>query len=375
MPSWAPKTAGQYTEDVRAALDAAIGVPLVYDRAIDGAWTDVAGQLAFDVAQDTQQAVWSISVDTATGSALDQIATDAGIYRRPASYSRYPTFWVVQSYPRTIPAGTIIRGGGPVGLGQWRVLVDTVVSTEDDPVIVEALEPGPIQMPNGLQVHSLVTPLPDIILVGTNTAAGGYTIGRARETDAELRGSVLAARVGAAAVSPTGIRARVLSLPWIVACSTTTPNPGECQVTIVPPAVGDDRKEALAQIIYRVALGVSSKGNQVWTVTGADGYPHEVRWADGASEAVTVSTEVVLALGVSLADVTSAIEANVRSVFAGLGVGDTLYYSTVYSAIAGLAGVVGVTGIVDLTLNGGTADIVPAISTNILVPGTINITV
>jgi hypothetical protein len=102
-------------------------------------------------------------------------------------------------------------------------------------------------------------------------------------------------------------------------------------------------------------------------VTGADGFPHYVRWYWAVPVLISVQIQLTLAAGYVLSDVQANVVTAVTAFFSLLAVGETvrtLYVQTVCVAVNPKA-IVGIT----VTLAGVNADYAPAITGIVQIDG------
>lgn len=362
---WRVWTSATWTTLVRDQLDSAIGYALDYGSTLEGDWTATVGEIAWTADQGYQIAIDTLDPRTARGAALDR-AVAPYVYRQPATQSRY-TVEVVDD--ALVPTGTLFRDASTAT--SWAVVAGGVVSTGDE-LVLEAVDTGPVALsqvdPTTLTPITALAQPTDL----TYTPGDDYTLGRDVESDSELlrRWSVSLGRPNC----PTGpgIYRTLMAISWITAASPTRSGPGELTIYIVPEPVGSDQRIALATAIYNcigaadVTVGADSE-----TITGADGRDVELFWTVGTTQEVDVVVTLSVD-GVSVEDVTPAVEAAIQAAFDFLDVGDILRRispSGVLTLVGQVAGVVGAT----LTLDGGGGDITPATATTLLVPGTVTV--
>lgn len=360
---WIAQTAAAWTIQLRDALDTALGFANDYDGTIEGDWTATIGELAFSADEGFQIAIDNLDPRTATGSALDRAV--APLLRQPASKSRY-TCDVVTDV--AIPVGAQFRDDE----GQtWVAVAARVAGDPTTGFIVEALEAGVYTL-SQVTTTTLepVTALPTPTDL-TYTPGDTYLVGKAVETDSELRRrwSVSLGRPNA----PTGpgMYRTLLAITWVTAASVVRTGAGEIAVYVVPAPVGADQEAELAEAIYDcVGAAVVTTGSDSAVVEGVDGQDVTIYWTAGTTQNVTIAVVATLASGVALADVEAAITSAVQGQFDVLDVGATLYRLQVLGALADVAGVLGVT----LTINGSSsANAVPSLPTDLLVLSTLTI--
>lgn len=339
----------------------------VADDSIEAGIIDAFADLAYDLDAGGQTLWDAMSAFTASGAQLDRWFAGRPA-RRPGTPSRYTVTVDATSGSVSYPAGSIVQGGG----ARWQVVATTSVSTAT-PVVIEALDDGPIALPSvGVTTLQLVTPVTGIDVVEYDpTLAAPFQLGTDRETDAQYRARGLSVRGSAAGTTYPGLRARLLLIPWVRAAALARASAGTARITVFPAPVGADQTAQLAEaIVYGLAWGLTSSGSQAATVTLPDGGTDTARWEVGSDAPVPVAVQVVLS-GVTLADVRTGIEEAIRGVVAALNVGEILRYARVYVAVASVPGVV---GIVSLTIDSTAGDYVPSATDLVVLSGTPSVT-
>lgn len=355
MSTYQPRPEPVITQVMRDRMTAEAGVPLDFRPGTpESAITTGAGAVASQVEQGFRSVLDGVSVDTAAGDQLTAVARGEGVERRPATRSRY----IVRpgQSPASIPAGARVQGGGLDGLAQWQVVEAVTVVSVSTPIIIEAIDAGPVTLPtSGPVTLAVVTTVPGLTTMVWQTGVDpAGQIGRARELDPELR-----VRVASGAV---GLRGRVLALPWVVAALVETISPGTLRVTVAPAPVGADQIAELVEAVGPGLLGIVASGAQgPQNYIGPDGSTTAVRWEVGSTQAVNIAITVT-----GTAD-SVAVDAAIRAYVASLGIGETMVRQRVIAAALTVQGAVDVT---TCLLDAGAANIVPA-PTTILTVGTL----
>jgi len=363
---------------IRAELDAllaSIGLaPLSYSDTYEGALTEALGTITYDLEAGQKVVDDSLSPDTASGVQLDRIFAGRPA-RRAATQSRYTFRCQATSGSISYPAGSVVEGGGDDGRARWQVVATTTVTTSETQVVFEALDAGPVTMDSGSPTTlTVITPVSGLASVAYDPSDGdSFTAGRDRESDTAYR--VRARRLRRSESGPTypGLSRALLDLSWVSAVSVQQATTWELSIGIVPAPVGADQEDELAQaILANAAFPVPFSGSSSLSVDLPDGGSYTIKYTAGTTQAVTVAATIRLAAGLALADVQAVVIEAIDGVFAGLDVGDTLFYGDVYCAIMDVGGV---TGITTLTLDGGTSDVTTAATTLLAVDGTPAVTV
>lgn len=364
---WRAATAGEWIQRVRDTLDATRGYSGDYapDTA-DGQWTSAAGLVIADVDAGVQLAVDALDPRRARRSALDAAAAPR-VTRLPAVASRYT---VRAGAAGTVTAGDVYRGGGDDGLEEWRVVTTAAVSV-GSLVVVEAVEAGVVVLSGTVTLRAVTAPAGVTTLTYDPSDGDAFAVGRAVESDAQLRARWAASPATVGSPTGPGMQLTIRSLPWVVAVGVSRPAAGSLLVTVVPAPVGADQEEQLARAIYACSsAGAAYTGTDgSLVIAGADGQPVTVSWDVGATQAVTVALTLTLAPSVSLASVEDVVAEAVEAVFVGLAPGETLRLVDVLCAAAEVDGVVDVSA----TLNGSAANVTPAQPVDVLVPGTVTV--
>lgn len=369
---WTVTPTAEYTTSIRQQLDGLLGTQLQYVGTVDGAWTLAAGELAFRVDQSMADALSGVLTATAPREVLVARLRDIGIEPRPATKTRVTVF---KQGIGVLPLGTLLQTsttinppfGAPVTdpFGQWEVVDnDSNNPANGATMVLECTTAGEATCAQPAASFSFVTPVPPLTSCEYDEGSGSTTtLGRNEETTPELRQRLSAERVANGGSLP-GIRQAVLNLDWVVAISVSG-IAGVTTVVVAPAPVGSDQRIELAETLLNYGPPGEWGGAQSETIDGPDGFPVTISWDNGATETVAVAWASVQLDGtVPLAEAEAAIEANIRAAFSSLSVGETARYQRMYAATV----TAGVTGITGFTLNGGTVDVSPSNSANILTP-------
>jgi uncharacterized phage protein gp47/JayE len=390
---YTPPTGNDLLLQFRSDVESTLGIvvdwsPDTQFGVISAATANIGGTVA-----GASQAVWdAFDPGNATGAALDSIGQIRGVYRQAATYST-ATVTLTGTSGIVVPGGSLIQGGGVDGSVRWRVPVSTVLVSGSASVVVQAIERGAISATAGTLI-TIVTPVAGWTGV-TNPA--GANVGQDLETDQAYRRRQLASLQQAGARSAAALRAQLLALTendvaFISSC-VVIDNPDVSTVVIggltfsgssFAPIIWPDTLTAsqivlVAEAIYPDTLGTWSQGPLVTdstgvatTVTGADGFPHPVRWYYAIPVAITVSLALTLKSGYVLADVEDGVIAAVQALFDALPVGATVYILDVQTAAVAV-NPVAIRGVATL-LDGANADYTPAITEIVQVSGTVVVT-
>lgn len=360
------QSAAERAEALRVQWLATFGYTPAADS-LEAGTIDTFADLAYDLDSGGQTLWDAMSAYTAQGASLDRWFAGRPA-RRAATPSRYTFRAVASSGSVSYPAGYVVQGGGADGTARWAVVTTTTVTTTPTQVVFEAIADGPTAMDSGAPtVLAIVTPITGIASVEYDPTDGdAFTLGRDRETDGQYRARGLSIRGAAAGTTYPGLRARILGLSWVQAVALARPSVGVARFTVFPAPVGADQIAELGEaIVYGMAWGLvsdstGSPSSTVVTLPDGDG-TITAYWLVGSDDPVPVAVQVVL-LGVTLADVETAIQEAIRGVVAALNVGSILRIAALYVQIASVPGVVGIAA---LTIDGVAADYTP-LSTNLV---------
>lgn len=369
-------TTGTIVVDLRDTLDAALierGLAAAdYDATHEAALTYAAAALAYDIEQGIQIVGDMLDPRTCPDSpVLDGYAAQVGLSRRAATASTYVVKATVAAGTYTLPAGTVLQGGGTDGLATWTVDADTAVASSETDVDVTCQQTGPVELSTG--TLRVITPPSTTVTVTYDSGDGDpYTVGRDREVGALLRVRRERSLVAVPSSTRTGIRAALLALDWVRAATVTRQAAGVWQIYLYPEAATAAQEQEVVDAVglrlgCATTYAVAADGSG--TYTEADGSSTTISWYYGGDQAVAVVVTLTLETGWAVADVSDAVDAAIDAAFAALDVGDPIRYAAVYCAIYAVEGVRGLV----LTLNGGTADVTPATSTDYLIPSPITI--
>ena len=377
----------------RSYIDDAFGVQMDYSPDTEIGVLTASTAYVGGIVSGLIQAVWdAFDPGNAAGAALDSIGQIRGSYRQAATYST-ATVTLTGTAGIVVTAGSLVQGGGVDGAARWRIGSSTVLTGGTASVVVQAVDRGAISATSGA-IDTVVTPVAGWTSV-TNPAAAN--VGKEQETDQDYRLRQLRSLQQGGARSPNALRAQLLALTEsdvaFVASCVVLDNPSVETVTIggltfygasFAPIIWPDTLTAsqidlVAKAIYPDTLGTWSMGPDVTdssgvatTVTGADGFPHPVRWYWAIPAPITVALALTLKAGYDLADVESGVVAAVEAYFALLPVGgeaNILDIQTVAVAVNPVA-IRGIT----VTLDGVTSDYVPARTEIVQIDGTVTVT-
>ena len=169
-----------------------------------------------EMAEASQDLFDSFDERNATGVYLENLARLVGLSGRIAARYSSVTLTLTADAACTVPAGSLVADGTGQ---QWATLVDVVFAGAGTaPVLAQPDATGAIPA-TAATLTTIVTPVAHWTAV---TNAADATLGRDRETDAELRSRRRLSLQISGASAPDAIRARVLDVTGIDACRVVT---------------------------------------------------------------------------------------------------------------------------------------------------------
>lgn len=231
-------------------------------------------------AWDLAQAIYrSLYPDTASGDALDNIASLTGVIRLAAKSSEVTV--TCTGTPSTfLPAGRVVKVAS-VG-DRFQSIADATIGgggTVD--VEFESIQTGPIAAP-AATLTEIETPVSGW---ASATNALDAVLGRDLETDADLRKRRIALLQSANAASLEGLRARLLQVDDVTEVFIFENTASEVDEDGLPGhsfesvVQGGDDQELFDEIFLRRAAGISSHGSEVGSSTDTQGIVHEEKFS------------------------------------------------------------------------------------------------
>jgi len=347
-------------DQIRSEYETRTGLTIEWaDDVFLGVITQVIAEVMGRQSEMLQAIADSRDPDNATGHQLDTLATLVGITRIPAEFSAVDLTLGGDPGTEIDEGSEVEHPNGSLWYTQETVVIETGGTVE---VQARPDETGPITAfaTDEWEINSPVEGW------DTVTSAEDATLGRDRETDAQLRLRRSQSLQILAGGSVPAIRANLLEIEGIQAAividnDTNDPEtiagftlPNKSMAAIVYPALTTEQSEALAAEIYkRKAAGIESVGDESATVTGGDGFAKTIRWF--IADEIDVDVDVEYTGDSGLED---EIEEAIEDYFAGLLVGERVRVLAILGAIDDIDDVISAT----VELNGGSADIEPAIT-------------
>lgn len=357
---------------IRDRYEADTGLTFDWSRDSFLAWITENMAKQLDLLAEAGQAVYDARAPSnATGVQLDHLCLIVGVTRAEPTKSTC-------NVELTGTAGTIIvtgkqvEGGGTDGRARWVLTEDVTIPVGGSiDTIVEAVVAGPTAAEVGA-IDQIVTPVSGWATVaGPAVVAADLTVGRSRETDAELRSRRQQALARGGSSSVASIRAALLDLDYIEAAMVLENDTGASVTTsgvtltaksigviLYPSTLTTPQKQEAAETIYAyLSAGIATNGTDVVaTVTGDDGATKTIRWGWATGSTVNVANVVTLRNGYVLADVAEPLQTLIADYFLTLVPGDSVSMLAIYALAASVPGIKSTT----LTLNGGAVDITVA---------------
>lgn len=281
--------------------------------------------------------------DSASGEALDQVASITGVVRLAATRSRADA--IATGTPGTVlPAGRVVSVDGTGA--RFRSLGEVTIGAGGTaPLVLEAEETGPIFAASG-SLTKIETPVSGWDSVTNPLDA---VVGRRMETDPELRlrreqllratgtGTIEALRAGLLEPRiPGALQCRVFENVTLVADSDGLP--GKAFEAVVEG--GDD--QAIRDAIWQLKpAGILSHGEVSGTVNDSLGFPHTIKFSRPDYQEVYIDIEIETGEGYPI-DGVDQIRQRLIERGQRLRIGEDVIHSQLYGSIFSVPGVVDV---------------------------------
>lgn len=292
--------------------------------------------------------------NTASGTSLDRLCPFVGITRNSAIPSQYE-ITVTGTAGHTVPYGFLVATDAEV---EFYNTQDTVIGEDGTCVItVECTENGTIGNVNYSDITEIVNPDADIDEVAGKSVV---TAGEDEESDHELRQRFKQAGQGLGSCNQTAIESALIRVPnvssakVIVNESDTTDSGGRPPHSFTAYITGGvGYEEQIAETIFdKKPIGIKTYGSISQEITDEGGYTHTIYFARTENVNVTVKIKVDTTAEFE-SNGTDKIKSNIAEYINGLGVGNSVIYSALYSYIYSVAGVKKVT-LLQVSTNGTT---------------------
>ncbi len=375
------KTAAEYFEELVSGYEAATGA--VIDRERDMVLAPLFAAVAdrhgaFD--EGLQATREQLDPSKATGTDLDAICNLVGVLREQASAST-ALVTLTGTTGTVIPSGALVEGGGADNRARWLLLNPVTIGGGGTAAgEVEAAVAGLVEAGAG-EINKVVSVVSGWTGV-TNAAAA--VPGQEIESDQALRSRRQRALQGGSS-SVNAIRRALEALPDVqvaivlendtnadLVLSGLTLTPHALAVVVYPEQDTTAKREALARALYAASsAGIELLGDELATVTGADGRAKNVRWREAVADAVPVAATLTLAPGYTLGLVSAAVRAAIEAYFEALRVGDVVRQLRLCAAVASAS--IGIEG-ASVTVDGVAADYNPGPLARATIDGAVTVT-
>lgn len=333
---------------------------------------DVLGQLG----EASQGLYDAFDINNAVGTNLDSLCLIVAVRRLPATASQ-ATVTATGTVGAVIPAGAVVRGGGPDDAALWTVAEPgyTVGGGGTVDMVVVCTEVGATVALAGT-IDEIVSGFPGTVASVTNAADA--TPGEARESDSALRqrrqlalqppGTRTLAGLWSTLIALDGVQAAVVidnPTTGTVVTGGVTMVAHSLAVVVYPSTMTVDQLEEVVTAIYKATpAGIATNGAETGTVIGLDGLTKTVLYAFAATVAVPAAIVVTPDTGYTVADVTPGIVAVFADYALTLTVGSLVSRLELLALVNTVEGVKAVT-YGSFTLNAVAADFQ---ATNVQVP-------
>lgn len=298
------------------------------DDAQDYQLLSVFAAKLYDVMQLAELNYNNRSPATASGAALDTLVAINGLQRQPATAS-------TATVTLTGTAGAVISGGTvqQVSTGYlWSLPASVTIGSDGTAeALATCQQLGPtIAVPGDLSI--IATPTAGWVSV-TNAAAAD--LGRAVETDAELR-----ARQAQSVANPSqtiieSLQGGIASLPGVSLVKVYQNDTNETDSNGLPPhsieavVEGGEDYDIAYQINLRKDDGVSTNGTESETVVDTMGQSHLIKYSRPTQTPIYVSLTLQPLVGYKGGD---SIKAAVAAYINALGIGEDVYAAAIMVA-------------------------------------------
>lgn len=294
------------------------------------------------VEEEAELIYYSIFPHTAFGTSLDRLCTFVGIQRHSAQPSEYEV--KVSGIPGTaVPIGFKVSTDDGY---EFYNTVDTIIESEGTCIIdVVCDSPGEMGNVYAEDIKNVVNPVVEITgVVGTALKSRGTNA----ESDNALRKRFDSAISGSGSCNEDAIKAALLRIDTITSAGIVTNNTNYPDSEGRPPhsfecfiSGGENHHEDIAKAIYdKKPIGIPTYGKESYTITDKGGYPHEIKFSH--TQYADIYVRVIVKTNTKYEGERSSeqIKANVMSYINGLGVGASVFASSLYGQVHSVQGVV-----------------------------------
>lgn len=282
---------------------------------------------------------YAIFPNTASGVSLDRLCVFVGIRRNSATKSQYKVS-VTGTAGGTVPQGFLVGTETEIN---FENLQDTVIDDNGKATItVECVESGIIGNVPYSSITEIVNPSADVeSIVGIEVIEKGEET----ESDYELRNRFNEAKEGLGSCTEISIKSALLRIPSVTSASVVVnetnetvdgrpPHSFECFVS-----GGTEYLTEIANTIFeKKPIGIKTYGTIAQQITDSGGHTHTINF----SQTTDITVYVRVAINTDTTFETSGktqIKENLTAYIDSIGVGNTLYLSSLYGKIHGVTGV------------------------------------
>lgn len=304
--------------------------------------------------EEAENIYYSIFPNTASGTSLDHLCVFAGIARNEAISSRY----IVKATGvenTVIPKGFLASTESGV---EFTTVQDYTIGSDGTVnMTVECTESGDIGNVNFAEINQIVNPVTDVeSVVGVSLVTKGEEV----ESDYSLRQRFNSAKEGLGYCNEASIRAAVMRVPTVESAGIIVNETDTTDSKGLPPRSfecyvfgGENYEDEIANAIYeKKPLGIKTHGTISKTITDVSGHTHTVKFSHTTTKTVYVQLTITTSAEFETSGY-AEIKANIEDYIDSLGIGKSVYLSSLYGQIHKVTGVKEVTDL-KLSTNGTT---------------------
>lgn len=297
-------------------------------------------------------------VDSASGTTLDQLASNAGITRKPAQTAiGNVKIYGVAGYE--VPAGTLVKTSDELmyvttediilkNIGQKSLTLKDVGTLEhgtDDLGIgtsqyLYAYDLGEKYNKDGTFSARQVTPVESILHVEVSNLIGGAEV----EKDESLRERITLANEATASSPYNGVLASIRKVNGVrsvrIVSNDTMEDTANTPAKSIHIYVDGGYKDDIAEAIFNsVAAGITTAGNQVVALEDIAGQKHEIRFDYPSRVGIYVSVKMTKNEELYPQDGDERVKQVIAEYINSVGMGSTIHYSYLYQRVYTVPGV------------------------------------
>lgn len=315
--------------------------------------------IAYDRAKAEEEAeaiYYARFPNTASGISLDRLCPFVGISRNPATPSQYEVT-VTGTAGYTVPYGFLVATESEI---EFYNTQDTVIGENGTcKIIVECTISGTMGNVPYNEITEIVNPEADI-----ETIAGAkvVTVATDTESDYELRQRFNQAGVGLGSCNKTAIESALIRVPTVTSATVIVNDTDSTDSAGRPArsftayvAGGTGYEEQIAETIFdKKPIGIKTYGDISQQITDESGSTHTIKFSRTTNVNVTVKVAIKTTAEYEGTTGANEIKTNIQEYINGLGVGNEVIFTELYSCIYAVTGVKKVTSL-QVSTNGGTS--------------------